>query len=115
MNVIQMLNIWRWLTKESAEPLLGESVVFPTWFWSDERSSGWSFIGNIKARARQAMMGSFDCYLFALSRKSNFPVYFILDRNEVTISDLEQNFTIEQTPRTWLTREENKNLYGIDS
>ena len=112
MNIIQMLNGWRLFTKESAEPLFDEPVEFPTWFWGDDRGSGWSFI-DVEETKRQATMGPTDCYLFALSRKNKFPVYFILDKNEATVSDLKQDFTIEETPRIWLTKEENEKL-GID-
>ena len=110
MNIIQMLNTWRWFTKHSVQPLLDNETEYPTWFWGDRRSSGWSFVDT----DNQLMKGPTDCYLFALDSENKFPSYFILDKTEVFLSRLMEDIKAEENYRNWLTKEENKNLHGID-
>lgn len=107
MNIIQMLNIWRWFTKETLLPLLDNEIEYPTWFWTDDKSAGFSCIDVNDQMMKEPM----DFYFFGLSRKDKFPVYFILDKNECSISDLEEKHTANETYRTWLTDEENEKLY----
>ena len=94
---------------ETTQPFLEDEHECPTWFWCDDKGSGWSFVDAKK----QIMMSGIDFYLFALSRKDKFPVYFILDKHEGTISNLVEKLGAEQTFRTWLTRKENEKLYGV--
>lgn len=104
-----MLNTWRWFTRETVQPLLDDEIEYPTWFWGDARSSGWSFIDTDD----QGMKGPLSCSLFSLEYENKFPAYFILDKTETFISRLIEDHETEKNYRTWLTKEENKQLYGI--
>ena len=110
MNIIQMLNTWRWFTMETIQPLLDNETEYPTWFWGDSKSSGWSFIDTDS----QIMKTPLACSLFVLDHRDDFPVYFILDKTETFISYVIEDNKAEENYRTWLTEEENKTLHGID-
>lgn len=106
MNVVQMLNFWRWVTLETEEPIVfrrEDAEHYPMWFWATHEGCGISWFKPKLAIVIGVNMSD--------TKHENYPIYFYGDTRETYISYImNEEFKAKDTPRTWLSRKEDAAL-----
>jgi len=110
MNVIQMLNVWKYFRRDTLKPLIDdEELEFPTWFYGgiDRCSRFWD-------KPTKYNLTAMNSWIFAIDRlwKEEYPQWFYYDA-DVTIMSWLEGYDPESSKevyRTWLNRKENEAL-----